>query len=98
MNKLRFGAVKLHFIVSDLSQIKQCRPRDVPNTSKMYLEHTRFPSLHSLDVFYVLVMSASPRSHTRTYLIPLDRPWTSFGWNWDVNGTSEMRNKRLVFK
>ncbi|KZR98048.1 Uncharacterized protein APZ42_006731 [Daphnia magna] len=48
----------------------------------MYLEHTRFPSLHSLDVFYAWVMSASPRSHTRTYLVPLDRPWTSFGRNW----------------
>ncbi|KAK4017540.1 hypothetical protein OUZ56_032952 [Daphnia magna] len=32
-------------------------------------------------------MSASPRPHTRTYLVPLDRPWTSFGRNWDVNGT-----------
>ncbi|KAK4024927.1 hypothetical protein OUZ56_010419 [Daphnia magna] len=41
-------------------------------------------------------MSASARSHTRTYLVPLDGPWTSFGRNWDVNGTSDMRNKRLV--
>ncbi|KAK4004216.1 hypothetical protein OUZ56_005958 [Daphnia magna] len=41
-------------------------------------------------------MSASPRFHSRTYFVTLDRPWTSFGRNCDVNGTSEMRNKRLV--
>ncbi|KAK4013444.1 hypothetical protein OUZ56_025999 [Daphnia magna] len=40
-------------------------------------------------------MSASPRSHTRTYLVLLDRPWTSFGRNWDVNGTSTILSRLL---
>ncbi len=35
--------------------------------------------LNSLDVFYVWIMSASPKSDTRPYPIPLDGLWTYLG-------------------
>ena len=34
---------------------------------------------HSLDVFYVWLMSASPRSDTGPYPVPLDELWTYLG-------------------
>jgi hypothetical protein len=64
----------------------------------MYSEHSRFPSLHALDVFYVWPMSASTRSDSGSYPVPLDEPWTGFGRDLDVNGTIEMHFKRLLYE
>jgi hypothetical protein len=51
-----------------------------------------------LDVFYVWPMSASTRSDSGSYPVPLDEPWTGFGRDLDVNGTIEMHFKRLLYE
>ncbi len=56
-------------------------------TCEMYLEHNRFSSLHSLDIFFVWVVSPLPRSDTLPYL----------GWTMDVLGTGKksVNNNKL---
>lgn len=73
--------------VNTVSYVQETSQTRYLETCEMYLEHNRFSSLHSLDIFYVWVVSPLPRSDTLPYL----------GWTMDVLGTGKksVNNNKL---